>query len=759
MAEQDVSQNGNTNLNQQLVPTESSKQVAEKKVGEFNFEEIGATGTKLYGEVYDEEYLSKLTGTRRADIFDEMLRSDDVITMLLSARKNPILKANWSVEPAKADDGDTAQEALYKRMAEHAEHEFFHRMNKDFLEFVDEALTFIEHGYSLFERIHEKVDDQKFGQYVGFKNIAWRSQRTIEYWKLDRSGKIESVFQQADGDVGAHAQLPGQWVTVFSLRKRGDNYEGISALRPIYGNWQRKTLFLKLIAIGLERYAINTPVGTIPAGKEESPERTKFINMLKSISSHQQNFFALPEGWLVDFLKNPFDADKVVSVIAREDEGMVKSFVANHLTLGSGGNGGAYALGTDFSDQFLSIIENDAAIVTRRFNKEIMREFINFNYGVQTKYPTLKVTGINDKFSKEFADIVVAMADKKMLTATENLERYFRKRLDLPELLQADAELIPDVRKTEAPKLFSENACEHEHDTRATFADLRKTKAKIEEQLDQSALLVAQAMQENLKVRAEEFAARLIKDMKSVTPEQWRKVIRNQDEFKKPNEYNKKLQKVLAEVAGRAIAQARNEVPGGRKAKFCDGLKSRLTLAEIDDVFAGLPKALVELIVTYSQLVAEDQFTDIRSSILFAANSGVAETADIALITKQVQDAIDLKIVGAGESGIAASIQSSSTIMSTQTYNTARDEFFQSPDVVGSIVAYQFQNTDPKTPICKDLVSRVFDRKDPKNKPFLPPLHYNCKSYIVPIMESQGLELHPDGLLPSSPSLLKYKNL
>ena len=44
---------------------------------------------------------------------------------------------------------------------------------------------------------------------------------------------------------------------------------------------------------------------------------------------------------------------------------------------GQGGGGGSYALGTDLSDQFLSIIENDAAIILRVWNKQIIREFVS----------------------------------------------------------------------------------------------------------------------------------------------------------------------------------------------------------------------------------------------------------------------------------------------------------------------------------------------------------------------------------------------
>lgn len=822
---------------QEVEETEAATE--EDKVGTFNRTDLGTSGIRLFGEMYDEEYLSKLMGKERADKYDEMLRNDDTITMLLTARKNPILKANWSVEPAKGDTPE--EEAAYKKQADHAEHEFFERMKKDFLEFVEEALTFIEHGYSLFERVHELVSDPKFGQYVGYKNIGYRSQRTIEKWTLERDGRIEQVYQESDGDLDAYVYIPGKWTTVFSLRKTGDNYEGISALRPIFGNWTRKQIFLKLIAIGVERYAINTPVGKVPKGFESSEERTKFVNMLKAISSHQQNYFTLPEGWEVDFLKNPFDADKVVDVIKREDEGMVRSFVANHLNLGQGGSGGAYALGTDLSDQFLSIIENDAAIITRRFNKDIMREFIDFNYGPQSRYPKLKVTGINDKFSKEFSEILKTLADSKYITPTENLEKWLRKRLDVPELLETDAAAIDDVREVKPAaaggfgafneQLYAEKGskiqslifdkkkfdaaaakkwasdhgfttdkvdetgesfryrqldpaafknfrnkqitdgvtavfvfCEDGTDlkmneTRITFADLRSTKAKIKGQLDASALAVAEGMSADLKERAVAQLDSVIRAMRQVPRAQWRKVIREAGELKNSVDYHRKLKKALVETSGRAIAQARNEVPGGRKVKLSEKIRSRLTFGELEDALAELPKNVRELILTNAALVADTQFTNMNNAVLLGLSAGVDETADLDVLSARTLADIEARVTGAGESGLSGQILTAATNLTSQVYNTSRIEFFQTPEVLDKIEAFQFQNTDPVSPICQDLNGRIFAKNDPESDQYLPPLHHNCKSFIVPIFDLQGKEISDLGLSPSDPKLDKYKTL
>ena len=743
-----------TNENIEIIET------SETPTGNLNRVAKGTSGTFIFSDFYDEEYLSKLTGTRRADIFDEITRSDDVITMLLTARKNPILKAVFDFQEPDIPEGlDDAQkkelEQKYKKITAHCRHEFFERSPKDFKEHVEESLTFVEHGFSIIERVHEIVSDPIFGQYVGYKNLAWRSQRTIEQWKLNRDGSIAEIFQQADGDLESHTTIDGRFINVFTLRKKGDNYEGLAALRPIYGNWQRKQMFLKLLAIGFERYFIKTPIGKVPAGKEESSERKTFVKMLKSITSHQNNYMTLAEGWGVEFLDNDFDLDKAIKAIAREDEGMVKSFVANHLNLGQGGGSGSYSLGTDLSDQFLSIIENDADIITRVWNKQIIREFVDFNYGKQSVYPKLVVSGINDKFSKEMAEIIKMLVDGRVITATESLEIKVRERLGLPDLLESDKELIPDVREPEPKQVLSEPETGH----KLQLADLRKTKSKVKGQLETSAMLIAQGMQEELRARSTELIDKTINRLKKEKPSSWRKVLRTSDGMPASVDYKRKLQKALAETAGRAISQARNEVPGGRKVEFAEGIKSRMSLTLAEDKFKNLPKNTKELILTDSKLVVDSQFTAISNALIFSANGAVDETDDVEIIRKRMQEEQTRKIDGQGKTGINGSIVTAAADLTAKTYNTSRLEFFQVPEVLDKIEAFQFENIDPVSPICQDLVGRIFPKNDPESARFLPPLHHNCKSFIVPLFQLQGKEVSPEGLKPSSPKLEKFITL
>ena len=105
----------------------------------LNRKMLGTSGTRIFATYFDEEYLTSLQETQRADKYDEMRRSDPQVQMLLSARKNPILSANWFVEAGSSDP----EHAKHK---EFIEYEFFHRKkapDKPFTSLLEEIISFI----------------------------------------------------------------------------------------------------------------------------------------------------------------------------------------------------------------------------------------------------------------------------------------------------------------------------------------------------------------------------------------------------------------------------------------------------------------------------------------------------------------------------------------------------------------------------------------------------------------------------------------
>ncbi len=410
------------------VPTAQSNSDV-KRVQIIHSTPLGSYGSESYAGYPSEDYLQQMRGTQRADLFDKMRRSDPQVRMCLSAVKAPIKSSLWEVVPDEGmgDEG--------KRDAELIDHILFHGMDETWSQFVSEAFTFMDFGHSVFELVDRVVfDHKKFGTFNSIRELSFRSQRTLERWNLNpQTQKLASISQYAYGDLQRLVDIPAEFLVLFSLEREGSNYEGISALRAIYGNWFRKNHYQKLNAIGVEKHAIPTPIVEVPEGKESGVEYDNLILALQRYMVHEKNYLTIPAGYKVTMNNNVYDPQKVETSIDNEDKRMVKAFMANFLELGMNGFG-SQSLSFDLSDFFLGSIDHIATQFTDVINQRVIPRMIQLNRGPREAYPKLKHSGITDKAGKEIADIAKLLVDAGVLTADDVLESHLRKRFGLPAM-------------------------------------------------------------------------------------------------------------------------------------------------------------------------------------------------------------------------------------------------------------------------------------------------------------------------------------
>lgn len=389
---------------------------------------LGSYGTDINAGYPSEEYLATLRTQDRADVFDKMRRSDSQVIMLLSAVKNPIKSATRTIEPVDDSPDET-------KIADLIRHMLFCDMDQPFDAFLGEALTVCEFGHSVFENVKKIVlNDEKFGNYIGLKALLFRSPRTIERWNVwQDTGALKSISQYAYGDLQRLVDIPAEHLLIFTMNKEGASYEGISMLRPCYGNWFRKNEYLKLNAAGIEKFAIPTPLVEVPSGQYGGESYNYLIEALDVYCSHQANYLTHPEGWKIDLKTNAYDPQKVETSIDNEDKRMTKAFLANFLELGMNGTG-AYALSNDLSDFFLGGIQHIADLISSTINKQLIPELVQLNFGPRAKYPCLKFSGITDKAGKEFADILSELSRTKIITPDDKLEEHVRDRYSIPKM-------------------------------------------------------------------------------------------------------------------------------------------------------------------------------------------------------------------------------------------------------------------------------------------------------------------------------------
>jgi hypothetical protein len=474
----------------------------------------------------------------------------------------------------------------------------------------------------------------------------------------------------------------------------------------------------------------------VPEGKQNSDQFDNFVAALELYTSHQANYITKPAGWGINFSNSNFDASKVQTAIDFEDKGIVKAFLANFLELGMSGSG-SYALSFDQSDFFLGALEHIAKIICEEFNSVLIPQLIKLNRGNRDAYPKLKVSGITDKAGKELADVVKILADGKIIVPDDQLEEHMRERYQLPKM--------SDIGKREvqpAPSFgFTETI---------SFAE----KADPRKQMKASKEVLKALMQSNLKAIGEGMVEKILKNYNSLPPA--RKLDAAKDVVPGgTNNYRDALTEALVDIAFEAEKKARAEVPKLRDVKYSDGRQFQFATKFKTPAqrLEALPKAVQKRIKNQSELLVQTQLADLEKSVKFQFLSSVDSTDSAELIRKDLGEAVDDFYQG-------ASIEVGASNTASAIVNSARNAFFFTDEVLTEVESFTFVNGDPQSPICQDLAGRVFAKDDPEADRFYPPLHHNCKSYLVPNLKGgKNKPVDKTGLKPSDPKLEKFISL
>ncbi len=736
----------------------------------------GTSGTELLSGMFDEEKLQKLLNDLGIEAFDEMRRSDPQVKMLLSVSKGPIKSATWLIQPV--DDSDEEIE-----IAAFIEHVLFNDIGfsdgskrKTFSEFITEALTFIEFGHSVFEVTHKLVENHpRFGTYHGIADLGFRHQRSIFEWNLNRNGSIKNVRQLVpSGDLMVDVLIDGQNLLVFSIEKEGDNYQGISMLRPCYGSWFRKNIYRKLQAIGIERASKGVPIGKIPAEMLTRPDyeeqRKAFQELLDALASHQTNGIVMGAGFELEELKLSHDAEKVQNVINSENIEMTKAFLANFMELGmSQRGGGSFALGSDLSDIFLSGLTSHAKIIEEKLDIDVIQKLVNAKFGPREFYPKIKATGINDKAGKEIAEIIKIYIDAGVIKKSDRLESHVSALHKLPppdrENEEDDNEDDDDGEEENNPEEdsdSSEQESEHDNDSKSSshkkkltdscdcgkcfeeaYAELtgellilhdNDNLSKFEsDQLDEKIYAAAandiklvgllpsvfiarnaQKFQKFLEDAQRERSDKMITKMINIFKRDSKaRIAALSVTMPGSNEFKKSIRSYIGEVGQAAIDKVLQEIG-----------KTKESLKLTEEEFKDLPNKSKRKLVAEAKLFSDFLDNDMEKVVLFAFNGFVDETDSAAALTQEMTRQRDRYLSG-------PALRAASVNMTSKTVNTIRNDVFQEPDVLDDIESFIFTNPAPVSAICQNLTGRVFSKEEYATTPYLPPLHHNCKSFIV----------------------------
>jgi phage gp29-like protein len=394
--------------------------------------EIGKSGTIIQnGMITGEDYNRVLTGLSAIQKYEIMRRSDSGIRGTLQICKLPILSTTWSFQPAQQPDGTITP--ADQEIADFMNREFFNR-NINFHDFIRQALTMFDFGFSVFEQVLE-LTEFNGKKLIGIQKLASRKQLTIYAWTLPDG--TPGITQRT---INETFYIPWDKLVVFTHDKEGDNYQGISLLRYVYKDWDIKDKLGLVQAIALEKMAVGVPVI-----KQDPLQPNAIVNpndleaaedALKQFRANEKGYIKAPPGMMIEMLDMKASTTKdVLPYLTYLDSRIAKSVLAGFMEIGGSSGSGAQALAKDLSSLFMKSEEAVANVIKSTIMEQLVHQICDLNFtDMPNGYPQLTYGSIGDDDISVFSEAVNKLMTAGALTSDIETEERVREIINLPAM-------------------------------------------------------------------------------------------------------------------------------------------------------------------------------------------------------------------------------------------------------------------------------------------------------------------------------------
>jgi SPP1 gp7 family putative phage head morphogenesis protein len=395
---------------------------------------MGASGTSIASGIIRENYLNKLSGVAGMLIYEKMRRGDAKIYSVLEACDMPIRATKWFIKPAEEDGVVTEEDKI---IADFVEDDLFHKLEKTWDALLGEILTMIPFGHSVFEKTYGADEDEK----IILTDIGFRKQVTITRWQTQNGEK--GITQnlpttEIENIKSSEVSIPAWKIVIFTHKREGANYEGISMLQPVYKHWAIKEELYRYDAVRHERQSVGVPVVYLPSGSSEE-EKAEALSIVEGVSANEMNGIVMPgtkeEGWLFEFANmGNGNNTNLFESIKYHDHMISQGFQAQFTDIVNAENG-SRALSESSSGIFLLFLESVCRNICDTINKFVIQDLVDQNFTVK-KYPTLEFQKLGNVDFAILSSAISSLVGAGVLTPDEDFEKHIRKTFDLPEKME-----------------------------------------------------------------------------------------------------------------------------------------------------------------------------------------------------------------------------------------------------------------------------------------------------------------------------------
>ena len=644
-------------------------------------------------------------------IYEDMLQ-DEQVSICLQLKKDLVLGSGFDIVPQ-----DENQEEIVENLKDLLS-------KSDFFDSLEEILSAYEFGFSLTEKVFSTSEN-------GFLNLKDLKTRHPNSWLIyqDDKGNITKYEQNtSQGDI----EVDPKSLIHYINNKKFQNPYGTSDLRSCYAAWFAKRQVIRYFAIYLEKAASPIPVARYDKAAPKGTA-TDLLDVLKRFQT--KTAIVLPKDVEVEFLEAKSTGDAYSKAIDVFNLFIGRSlFIPDLLGLsGSETGGGSFSLGKEQIKIFFMHINRRRAALEKIINEHIVWPIVLYNFGNIENYPKFKFKPLDDDHALDLGKVWLDAVKGKVFKANEDEINYFRELVKFPQgevEYIAEPSLFPSFNKDNNQKEQQQEQEKKEQssedqkpkeDQKENKEELEKQKEEESNQLSYASLPGDYSKKVNfkqIKSKLDDYdnsimneAQPIVKKILSDLMDQIeKKKILQDNKFERIESLNLKYLKELKIILKNSFLQlfkdsqiqAASELD---KSNFADPLPS-------DEFLALLESETFDYIGDWKYNILKKARIDLIAAI--------KDGKSISQIEGILRD--DLTQLS------KVSLERYARTKHTEVMNKARRAYFDESEV---IAAYQYSAIldDVTTEICRSLDGKIFTKDNAPN----PPLHFNCRSLLVPI--------------------------
>ena len=662
-------------------------------------------------------------------IYDEM-KDDDQVKSALSFKKDMVVNSGWRI----VCENEEVKEFITNCLENNLD---LDETGKSFDDILRDLLSSYEYGFSIAEPVFSLNKENLYE----YKSIRVRPPHSFRF-DVDRFGTVLKIIQSTDkGEISLD---PKKFIHHVYQPEFGSPY-GKSDLKSAYSSWKAKKFFMRFYAMYVERFAGPMIKGTYKSGLD-SHEVQRIHNVLKSMQN--STVLALPDDVSVDFIESKKDsASAYIDGLKMFNLWIARAVLVPDLMGMSGEqtSGGSYSLGQTQFKMFINTIQKDRKSLARKITLKLIKPLVETNFGdCDAKFEFLPIAESDEiEYSKVWSDFIKS----RIVKPSEEELNHFRRSLKFPEVVgeQMPVEIesgdedpkedgmddmedpMPEDKPQDIPDEPSEQKDLTDNSKSVKYFRALNQYEKtvdfksIENSLDMAESKIIPVLERAGKVIIRDYVEQFITKgiVRNFKPE---KLDDLKPRFIK--DMNVVFKNYFIDLFKQNYTTARAEIFSNAPKKFID--------AEI------LPEEFLAIVQAESFRNVGDYVTEItkkaKNKIFNGIKQGLPEDRIASSIEEEMEDA--------SKKWLQTVIRTKTTEM----FNAARKTYWETDPIASQLVeAYEFSAIldDRTSDVCRELDGKIFDKGDYIDK-ITPPLHFNCRSILVPVTKFQDYEISSD---------------